>query len=191
MLTSKGEMIIELYDETPKHRDNFIKLAEEGFYDGLLFHRVIKGFMVQGGDPNSRNATAGARLGNGGPGYNIDGEIRNNLFHIKGSLAAARQGDQVNPQRASSGSQFYIVHGETVSPENLQAYSLQNGMVYGEEEERLYKEMGGTPYLDGLYTIFGKVIDGLDIIDAIAQEPTQSGDRPVNNIQIVEVQVIK
>ncbi len=191
MLTSKGEMIIELYNETPKHRDNFIQLAEDGFYDGLLFHRVIKGFMIQGGDPNSRNAMSGVRLGNTGSGYTIEAEIRKDLFHIKGSLAAARQGDQVNPQRASSGSQFYIVHGETVSPENLQAYSLQNGMSYGEEEERLYREMGGTPYLDGLYTIFGKVIEGLEIIDAIALEPTQVGDRPVNNIQIIEIQVIK
>ena len=118
--TSKGTMVVELYDETPLHRDNFLKLVEDGFYDGLLWHRVINGFMAQGGDPNSRDSEAGARLGNGGPGYTVPAEIDPQFIHVKGALAAARQGDQVNPERRSSGSQFYIVQGRDVGAQQLQ-----------------------------------------------------------------------
>lgn len=191
MVTNRGDMMIELFHETPKHRDNFIKLADEGFYEGLLFHRVIKGFMIQGGDPQSRNARPETRIGNGGPGYNIDAEINNELHHYKGALAAARQGDQVNPVRASSGSQFYIVHGDALSQSMIRSYSNQNGINYSEEAVNRYIEDGGTPYLDGLYTVFGQVIEGFEVVDKIAETPTLPGDRPADDIKILKVTVIQ
>jgi peptidyl-prolyl cis-trans isomerase B (cyclophilin B) len=182
--TSFGNMLVELYDETPQHRDNFSKLAEEGYYDGLLFHRVISGFMVQGGDPNSRNASKGTRLGSGGPGYQVPAEFNEDFCHVKGALAAARTGDNVNPERKSSGSQFYIVQGKEVTEEELNYMSSRNGINYSPDVKAAYSELGGTPFLDGQYTVFGRVVDGLDVIDKIAAVSKDSGDRPLENVEM-------
>jgi cyclophilin family peptidyl-prolyl cis-trans isomerase len=181
--TKFGDMTVVLFDETPKHRDNFIKLAREGFYDGLLFHRCIKGFMVQGGDPKSKGAPAEAMLGAGGPGYTVDAEFNNKFVHIKGALAAARQGDAVNPAKKSSGSQFYIVQGNP-TPQPM------GQIPYTDEQKKLYAERGGASFLDGAYTVFGQVIEGLEIIDLIAAQPTRPGDRPVEDI-VMDVDVVE
>lgn len=175
--TDYGNMIIKLYDSTPKHRDNFIKLVEEGYYDDLLFHRVIRGFMIQGGDPDSRNATKGAALGMGGPKYRIPAEFNDTLIHVKGALAAARNN---NPQKESSGSQFYIVQGDKVNPKRLERMSKR----YGAKERELYETVGGTPQLDGEYTVFGIVIKGLDVIDKIAAVATNNRDRPEEDVKM-------
>lgn len=182
--TSFGDMIVKLYDETPQHRDNFIKLTQQGFYNDLLFHRVIKDFMIQGGDPNSKGAPAGKPLGQGGPGYTIPAEIRSSLFHKRGALAAARQGDQVNPTKASSGSQFYIVQGKKSSDAELNQISQSYGIMFSEEQKKAYKEIGGTPFLDNNYTVFGEVVEGLDVIDKIAAVQKGPGDRPVQDIKM-------
>ncbi|MDR1181872.1 MAG: peptidylprolyl isomerase [Bacteroidales bacterium] len=160
--TSMGDMKIKLYNETPLHRDNFIKLVNEKYYDGLLFHRVINNFMIQGGDPDSKDAPAGKRLGMGGPGYTIPAEILPQFSHKKGALAAARMGEEVNPRLESSGSQFYIVHNNN-----------------------------GTPHLDGAYTVFGEVIEGMAVIDKIATAKTGAGDRPVEDIKIISASIVK
>ncbi len=178
--TPMGSMVIELYNDTPLHRDNFIKLVEEGFYDGLLFHRVISGFMVQGGDPRSKNAKPNDQLGSGGPGYQVDAEIKN--FHIKGALAAARTGDSVNPKKKSSGSQFYIVQGQKQTASSLINMELSKGISYPPEVKKAYVENGGTPQLDNEYTVFGQVIKGLEVIDKIAKTQTKRGDRPVEDV---------
>ncbi len=191
METTMGEMLIELSDLTPLHRDNFLKLAEEGYYEGLLFHRVIKGFMIQGGDPDSKNAPAGKRLGVGGPGYKVDAEFVEHLAHVKGAIAAARQGGSINPEKRSSGSQFYIVQGGSVSEEMLDRNEMQKGIVYSDDLRKEYVENGGTPFLDSDYTVFGKVIKGLDIIDDIAATSTDSADRPREDVKILKVTVIK
>ena len=191
MVTSEGTMTIKLYDDTPKHRDNFIKLAEEGFYEGLLFHRVIEGFMVQGGDPNSKNAAAGKSLGSGGPGYKIDAEMKANNVHVKGALAAARQGDAVNPKKKSSGSQFYIVHGKPVSETQLEQLAVQNSIKYTEEQKKAYLEVGGTPFLDMGYTVFGIVTKGLHVVAKIGAVQTARSDRPLEDVVIKSVRVIK
>ena len=238
--TDFGDMKVELYNETPKHRDNFLKLVNEGFYNGLLFHRVIKEFMIQGGDPTSRNAKPDQQLGGGGPENKIDNEINAQFLHKKGALAAARAGDQVNPEKKSSGSQFYIVQGvvfpanniaalETKGNEKLaQSYMrqlaqtkndslkiykqtgnqaaltsligrLQNeamAMVaktpfkLTEEQKKVYTTVGGTPHLDGGYTVFGEVIEGLSVIDSIAAQPKGTNDRPVKDVKM-EIKVIK
>lgn len=188
--TSYGNMLIELFDSTPKHRDNFIKLAEEGFYNGLLFHRIIEGFMIQGGDPQSKNAKPGQSLGMGGPGYQVDAEISPENVHLKGALAAARQGDQVNPERKSSGSQFYIVQGNPVPENMLSMMEKRSGMKYSEEQKNAYTEIGGTPQLDGAYTVFGQVLEGMDVIDSISVAPRDRRDRPEQNIEM-KVTVIK
>ena len=189
METSMGSMIILLYSSTPNHRDNFIKLAEEGFYDDLLFHRVMNGFMIQGGDPNSKNASANARLGGGGPGYQIPAEFVDSLVHIKGSLAAARQPDNVNPQLKSSGSQFYIVHGTSVSPEQLDLFEKRTGVKYTEAQRKKYYDLGGTPQLDRNYVVYGQVIYGMDVIDKIAATAVK-GQRPKTDIKM-KIKVIK
>lgn len=189
METSMGTMIIRLYSSTPNHRDNFIKLAEEGFYDDLLFHRVMNGFMIQGGDPNSRNASANARLGGGGPGYQILPEFVDSLVHVKGALAAARQPDNVNPQLKSSGSQFYIVHGTSVTPEQLDKYEKRTGVKYTENQRKKYYDLGGTPQLDRNYVVYGQVIDGLEVIDKIAATAV-NGTRPKTDVKM-KVRVIK
>lgn len=181
--TEFGDIKVKLYNETPYHRDNFMKLAQEGFFNDLLFHRVINGFMIQGGDPNSRNAQPGQQLGSGGPGYTLPAEINPDLFHKKGVLSAARTGDQGNPQRRSSGSQFYLVQGKVYTEAELEQMS-RNGFVFSEAQKQAYTTIGGTPFLDAQYTVFGEVVEGLDIVDKIAAVPTQPGDRPVQDVKM-------
>lgn len=188
--TDYGVMVIELSDATPKHRDNFIKLAEEGFYNGLLFHRVIDGFMIQGGDPASKNAAPGTPLGSGGPGYQVPAEFVDSLVHIKGAIAAARTGDNVNPEKKSSGSQFYVVQGSPVEDSMLDNIERRKGFTYTEEQRAAYRELGGTPFLDRDYTVFGRVISGLEVIDAIAKAPKDPRDRPVKDVTM-SVRVIR
>lgn len=188
--TPLGNMLIELFDSTPKHRDNFLKLAENGYFDGLIFHRVIKDFMIQGGDPNSKNAPAGASLGSGGPGYQIDAEFDTELAHVKGALSAARTSDAVNPEKKSSGSQFYIVQGKAVDANNLKIMGQRMGIHYPDSIVKKYIELGGTPFLDQQYTVFGQVIEGLDVIDKIAEVQTGPQDRPVEDVKM-SVKVIK
>jgi len=176
--TDYGNIKVHLYDDTPLHKENFIKLANEGFYDGLLFHRIINGFMMQGGDPDSRDAKPNVPFGRGGPGYQIPGEFGH--LHFKGALAAARTG---NPERKSSGSQFYIVQGTPVGDTQMDAISKQKGISYSAEDRKRYKEMGGTIQLDNDYTAFGEVVEGLDIIDKIAAVQTSKpGDRPNSDV---------
>ena len=233
--TEYGDMVAILYDETPKHKKNFIKLAQDHFFDSTLFHRVIEGFMIQGGDPDSKNAKPGQRLGNGGPGYNVDAEFNPKFFHEKGALSAARLGDQMNPTKASSGSQFYIVQGSKVSKEelttdvnklnqgigqliqlpsytylqdtlknlyyggDLEAYKkkifelaplvekelgLEIKIDISEEKVNAYANVGGAPHLDGAYTVFGKVIQGFDVLDKIAAQPKDGADRPLKDISM-------
>lgn len=188
--TDFGVMMAELYDATPQHRDNFLKLAGEGFYDGLLFHRVIDGFMIQGGDPNSRNAAAGASLGSGGPGYQVPGEFIDSLVHIRGAIAAARTGDGVNPERKSSGSQFYIVHGTPVDASMLDMLEKRKGVKYSEAQRAAYLEHGGAPFLDRDYSVYGRVISGFDVLDQIATAPKDARDRPTKDIKMT-VKVIR
>jgi len=189
--TSMGTLTVRLYDETPLHRDNFIKLAESGFYEGTLFHRVINGFMIQGGDPDSKNAPAGKRLGIGGPGYTVPAEFVDTLVHIKGALAAARQGDAVNPKKESSGSQFYIVQGRPVASGQLDGLEMQKRIKYTDTSRSILSTQGGTPFLDMDYTVFGQIVKGLEIIDEIAQSKTDGADRPLTDVQILAVRVIK
>lgn len=179
--TEYGTMEAILYNETPLHRDNFIKLAKEGFYNDLLFHRVIQGFMIQGGDPNSKGAAENQPLGSGGPGYRIDAEI--GQPHFKGTLAAARTGAG-NPEKKSSGSQFYIVQGRPVSEANINNISKARNITYTPEQIARYKEVGGTAQLDGEYTVFGEVIVGLDVIDKIAAVETNERDRPLKDVKM-------
>lgn len=236
--TPKGDITLMLYDDTPKHRNNFLKLASEGFFDSTLFHRVINGFMIQGGDPDSRHAAAGVELGNGGPGYDIPAEITPAHFHRRGVLAAAREDDKINPKRLSSGSQFYIVQGKVFTqadldmvekeqnsmtkqrifvnvmdkPENLKLrnqffspdakkdsahfqylldtlnliinkeYALIPEFRLSDEQREAYTTLGGTPHLDGKYTVFGEVVSGMEVVDAIAREKTDKNDRPLTDI---------
>lgn len=181
--TSYGNIVVKLYNDTPLHRDNFIKLVKDGYYDGLLFHRVIQNFMIQGGDPNSRNAARGEMLGMGGPGYTIPAEIIPGHFHKKGALAAARKGDAVNPKKASSGSQFYIIQGQVLNEQQLQTYvSMGNHAPFTPEEVSAYTTIGGSPHLDGEYTVFGEVVEGLDVIDKIAAVAVDAYNRPVEDI---------
>ncbi|WP_020537337.1 peptidylprolyl isomerase [Lewinella cohaerens] len=179
--TDMGDMKVKLYNSTPQHRDNFIKLAEEGFYDGTLFHRIIAGFMIQGGDPDSKDAPAGQSLGMGGPGYTIPAEI--GALHLTGALAAARTS---NPAKASSGSQFYIVHGKPVTDMELDQIGQRTGRPYSDVQRELYKELGGTPQLDFEYTVFGEVVEGFEVIDAIAKVSTNpsAGNRPLEDVKM-------
>lgn len=238
--TNKGDISLILFDETPQHKENFIKLAKDDFFDGVLFHRVIEDFMIQTGDPDSKDAKEGQRLGNGGPGYTIPAEFNPELYHVKGAIAAARQGDQQNPQKESSGSQFYIVVGKKWSKEELltdhQKLNMYIRQLMQEEEfsgirnefialqnegnmealqqkvmslkdtieqhydvslekdfpaDRLstYTTIGGTPHLDDAYTVFGKVVDGLEVIEEISQVETANGDRPIEDIVIKKVKL--
>lgn len=229
--TSLGDIVVRLYDETPVHRDNFVKLAKDGYYDGTLFHRVIKDFMIQGGDPDSKGAPAGKRLGTGGPDYTLEAEIKDGLFHKRGALAAARQGDEVNPERRSSGSQFYIVWGQVYKEGQLRQFSKQlkmqrmqeifNGLAAEHRDEimqmrrernrvalqelqdklaaeaetraaeyagltdeqlKIYSTVGGTPHLDGQYTVFGEVEEGLEVVEMIQNSATAGDDRPMDDI---------
>ena len=232
METSLGDIVVRLYDETPIHRDNFVKLVKEGYYDGTLFHRVIKNFMIQGGDPNSKGASADADLGTGSPDYTLEAEIREGLYHKRGALAAARKGDEVNPERRSSGSQFYIVWGQKYNEGQLRQFSKQLRMqkVQAEfnalaaehraeimqmrrdrnreglqelqdklaaqaeskvgksgltdDQLKIYSTVGGTPHLDGQYTVFGEVEEGLDVVEMIQGTATGRADRPVDDIEM-------
>ena len=175
-------MTILLYDDTPGHRDNMIKLIKEGFYNDQLFHRVIKDFMIQGGDPHSVDAEKGQRLGTGGPGYTIPAEFSSSRFHKKGALAAARMGDQVNPEKESSGSQFYIVQGRVFSREMLRQLESHRDKPFTEDAIDAYTTLGGTPHLDGSYTVFGEVVEGLEVVDIVASLPTDSNDRPIDDV---------
>ena len=180
--TSMGTIKAKLYNDTPQHRDNFIKLVNEGWYNGSPFHRVIKDFMIQGGQNKD------GRLD---PGYRDPAEIKDNHFHKKGALAAARQPDQVNPQKASSGSQFYIVQGKVYDERTLDMFESRMGKVFGARERQAYMTVGGTPFLDGDYTVFGEVTEGLDIVDKIAAVKTAPGDVPVEAVTILSVTVEK
>ena len=230
--TTLGDITVRLYDETPIHRDNFVKLVKEGYYDGTLFHRVIKDFMIQGGDPDSKGAPAGKMLGVGGPDYTLEAEIKENLYHKRGALAAARQGDEVNPERRSSGSQFYIVWGQVYKEYQLNQLGKQirmqkvqdafNDLAKARREEimqmrrernraglqelqdqliaeaenkvgkqgltdeqmQLYSTVGGTPHLDGQYTVFGEVEEGLNVVEQIQNTATGRADRPTNDIDM-------
>jgi len=189
-VTSKGDMLIKLYNETPAHRDNMIKLIKEEFYKDQLFHRVIKDFMVQGGDPHSTDAEKGQRLGSGGAGYTVPAEFHKDLIHKKGALAAARKGDSVNPEQASSGSQFYLVQGRVLTPEDIDILTQRGITSLTEESAEVYMTLGGTPHLDGSYTVFGEVIEGLEILDAIAASPCDAYDRPIEDV-IYSITLIK
>lgn len=180
--TEFGNMEVELFNTTPVHRDNFILLVESGYYDDLLFHRVINGFMIQGGDPDSKNAPADKQLGMGGPAYTLPAEI--GIPHFKGALAAARTGGPSNPNKRSSGSQFYIVQGTPQDEASLNSMSSSRGFKYNETQIKKYKDIGGSPMLDMDYTVFGEVVKGLDVIDKIAAVPTGPGDRPVVDVKM-------
>ncbi|MEO6252285.1 MAG: peptidylprolyl isomerase [Ferruginibacter sp.] len=188
--TDSGVMVIRLYDKTPKHRDNFVKLAKEHFFDSLLFHRVISEFMIQGGDPQSKYAQPGQMLGNGDIGYTIPAEFDTSLIHKKGALAAARMGDQVNPTKASSGCQFYIVQGKKWTDADLNNMEMQRGAKYTQAQRNIYKTVGGVPFLDMGYTIFGEVESGLEVVDKIASVQKGQADRPVGDVHMY-IEVIK
>ena len=185
--TSLGDIYVRLYDETPKHKENFLKLASEHFYDSTTFHRVIKEFMVQGGDPYSKDAQKKNMAGQGGPGYTVPAEFVAAYYHKKGALAAARMGDQMNPKRESSGSQFYIVHGKTFTKEELdnmekRLASAVPGFKMTEAQRNDYMTLGGAPFLDQQYTVYGEVTQGLDVIDKIAAVAVAPGDRPLQDV---------
>ncbi len=182
--TDLGEMKAVLYNETPLHKENFIKLAKEGYFDGCLFHRVIDGFMVQGGDPDSKAAKPGQMLGQGGPGYTIPAEFKQELIHKKGALAAARMADQVNPKKESSGSQFYIAQGKTYTQNELNVLSSRMGKSFNKQQMDAYTTVGGVPFLDYEYTVFGEVVEGLEVIDKIAKVQKDRYDRPVQDIKM-------
>lgn len=191
--TNAGNIRIALSDLTPIHRDNFLTLASKGFYDGILFHRVIKDFMIQAGDPDSKNAPQGKKLGEGGPGYDLPAEIIfPDLHHVRGAIAAARESDDVNPEFRSSGSQFYIVWGTKMKPASLQkaiGYLRERGIELDKFMVNDYQVLGGTPHLDGAYTVFGEIIEGLDIVKYIQAQPTDTCDRPIEDIIIKQATI--
>jgi len=194
--TSMGDIVIRLSDSTPLHRDNFLKLVKVKYYDGILFHRVIKDFMIQAGDPNSKNAKPGEPLGNGGPGYTVPAEFKTTLFHKRGVIAAARMGDNVNPEKASSGSQFYLAQGKNFTDAELD--NLENTRLGGRKitagQREAYKTTGGIPHLDQNYTVYGEVVKGLDVVDKIAAVPTSKAadrDRPLKDVEILSAKLIK
>lgn len=196
--TNKGVLFLRLSDSTPLHRDNFLLLVKKGYYDSLLFHRVIQRFMIQGGDPDSRQGHPGKPLsqgGSGGPGYTVPAEFRASLFHHRGALAAARTNDDVNPLKASSGSQFYIVQGRVFTNQgldSLETFRLKGRKIPAPQRE-VYKTLGGVPHLDQNYTVFGEVIKGLDVVDSIAASPTSGlpSDRPLKDVRILKMRLVK
>ena len=194
--TDLGSFVVVLYDDTPIHRDNFLKLVKDGYYDGLLFHRVIADFMVQGGDPDSRDAKPKQILGEGGPGYTLSAEITNQHYHHKGVLAAAREGDDVNPERRSSGSQFYIVWGKPYSKRMLSpirqyvAEATGGEFVIDNDMADDYSIRGGSPHLDGQYTVFGEVVEGLKVIGKMEKVKNDRNDRPLKDIRIISARVL-
>jgi peptidyl-prolyl cis-trans isomerase B (cyclophilin B) len=179
--TSLGDITVKLYNDTPLHRDNFIKLINEGWYNNSPFHRVINNFMIQGGHNQD---------GRVDPGYTVPAEFRSNHIHKKGALAAARQGDQVNPKKASSGCQFYIVQGQVLTPAHIQMYQQRMGLTFTQEQIEAYTTVGGTPHLDGEYTVFGEVVEGLDVIDKIAKVKTGYMDVPVEAVTMT-IEILK
>ncbi|MGN6400227.1 MAG: peptidylprolyl isomerase [Flavisolibacter sp.] len=193
LVTTEGTIVLRLYDSTPLHRDNFLRLVKSHYYDSVLFHRVIQNFMIQAGDPNSKRAIAHQPLGNGGPGYTIPAEFRTTLFHKKGVLAAARDN---NPEKRSSASQFYIVQGRTFTDKELDSVEIVRlgGRKLLPEQREYYKTIGGTPQLDQNYTVFGEVVKGLDVVDKIGATPTskeQDRDRPLKDIRIIKAKLVK
>ncbi|MBK8445071.1 MAG: peptidylprolyl isomerase [Sphingobacteriales bacterium] len=188
IVTDMGTIKVMLYDGTPQHRDNFVKLVQEKFYDGLLFHRVIKDFMIQGGDPKSKDAAPDQALGNGDVGYTVPAEFNDNYFHKKGALAAARDN---NPQKASSGCQFYLVQGKVFDEESLQSAARRGARPLSDEQKEVYKTIGGTPHLDGNYTVFGEIYKGLKVVDKIAAQSTGANDRPKKDIHIKKMRLIR
>ena len=198
MYTTAGAIDLLLYDDTPKHKENFLKLVKEQQFDSLLFHRVIKDFMIQGGDPTSKNAPAGALLGEGDLGYTVEPEFMPAVhFHRRGVLAAAREGDDVNPAKASSASQFYIVWGQVYTKEQLdkfkEFYKRRTGreLVITPEQQQVYTTVGGTPHLDGEYTVFGEVIGGLEVVEKIQSVPCDGNDRPLEDVRIIKTEIIR
>ncbi|XZF13069.1 peptidylprolyl isomerase [Chitinophagaceae bacterium MMS25-I14] len=186
--TEYGKIEMELYDKTPKHRDNMIKLIKEKFYDGTLFHRVIPGFVIQGGDPDSKTATAGKQLGEGDVGYKIPAEINDEYYHQRGALAMARDN---NPEKASSGCQFYIVVGKKFTDAELDQVQQRSGRKFTAEQRETYKTKGGVPHLDGGYTVFGMVTEGMDVVDKIVNEPRDASDRPNKDVKMLSVRMAK
>ncbi len=200
--TTEGDITLKLYDETPLHRDNFIKLVKSKFYDGVLFHRVIDEFMIQGGDPNSKNAKPGTMLGDGDVGYTIPAEFRTpQRYHKRGVLAAAREGDDTNPEKASSGWQFYIVVGKQFTDDELDmmeeskiekhGHANDSTYKYSDQARADYTTIGGTPHLDGNYTVFGEVLTGMEVVDKIANARTNRSDRPREDIRIKKIRLIR
>lgn len=196
--TTAGNFTVALSDETPLHRDNFIRLVRAGFYDGLLFHRVIRDFMVQTGDPDSRAASPGQLLGEGGPGYTLPLELDwPYRYHRRGAVAAAREPDDVNPERRSSGSQFYIVWGRTFTPQQLSAQAEHVAAMTGGEVQltpeqfQEYQSRGGAPHLDGQYTVFGEVVDGLKVIGRMQRVKTDAHDRPLEDVRIIRATLLE
>ena len=191
--TSCGVVRVALFDETPLHRDNFLKLASEGYYDGTLFHRCIKDFMIQGGDPDSRSALKGQLLGEGGPDYTIPAEFcLPYIYHWRGALAAARESDDVNPEQRSSGSQFYIVYGKKQTPADIKkvrSMLSEKGIELTSQISDDYQMRGGTPHLDGQYTVFGEVIEGMDVVKQILAIPTDKNDRPMDDVVVQKMTV--
>ena len=188
--TKYGDMVAELYDETPIHRDNFIKLVKEGFYDGTLFHRVIPGFMIQGGDPVSKDDTQNTRIGNGGPGYTLPAEFNPQFFHKKGALAAARMGDAVNPKKESSGSQFYIVEGQVYDNNTIDLFAKRMAAEFSSAQKKAYTTVGGTPHLDANYTVFGELVKGLEIISKISNVTRDKNNLPKDKV-IMNISIVK
>lgn len=195
MVTTDGTIILRLSDSTPLHRDNFLRLVKSHFYDSTLFHRIIQYFMIQGGDPSSRNAAPGISLGDSSPSYTIPAEFRETLFHKRGVLAAARESDDVNPSKASSSSQFYIVQGKKFTDAGLDSVETRRlKRKIPEYQREVYKTLGGTPHLDQNYTIFGEVVSGMTTVDLITSEPTSKGedkDRPLKDVRIISTKLIK
>ena len=191
--TSCGVVRVALFDETPQHRNNFLKLASEGYYDGTLFHRCIKDFMIQGGDPDSRNAAYGQLLGDGGPDYTIPAEFcLPYIYHWRGALAAAREPDDVNPEQRSSGCQFYIVYGKKQAPgdiKRVRSMLSEKGIELTPQMSDDYQMRGGTPHLDGQYTVFGEVIEGMDVVKQIQSVATDKNDRPIDDVVILKMNV--
>jgi cyclophilin family peptidyl-prolyl cis-trans isomerase len=179
--TNLGDIKIRLYEETPLHKANFLKIIADGVLDSTLFHRVIPQFMIQGGDPNSKTAGPGQRLGMGGLDYRVPAELDKNLIHKRGVLAAARDG---NPQKASSSTQFYIVQGKTYTEDELNTMGSRTGLSWTPEQREVYKTIGGTPMLDMGYTVFGEVVEGMDVVDAIAQKSRDANDRPYEDVRM-------
>jgi peptidyl-prolyl cis-trans isomerase B (cyclophilin B) len=195
MVTTEGTIILRLSDSTPLHRDNFLRLVKSHYFDSVLFHRVIQYFMIQAGDPASKDAVAGKPLGDSGASYTIPAEFRISLFHKRGVLAAARESDDTNPLRASSGSQFYIVQGKKYTDSMLDLVEINRlKRKIPDSLREIYKTVGGTPQLDQSYTIFGEVVSGMETVDKIAAEPTSKGDdmdRPLKDVRILSTKLIK